>query len=375
MKQMTKQNKTQKYFNRTYRMTPYDARVVGTFDEEPRIKVVARPLTADEVRANNNAAIEVGRLIGDVRRWKPVFEEDLRRMNEHKNGRPYEYSDALIVWMNAVMTMFDGKFRITAGFLQAVLEGYGIPAPSPSRLLERANELAEQYMLQPDEDVQERYGESVYFAGVSSNVIGRVRDCSIDSSGLALSSINRWRKKKWRTEPKDKGWLEIHALCDVDTGEFISYAITDQTVGDAPLFKMLVRMAADGGHRIRKVYGDNAYCSDDNWRFMSDAEIEFITSFKVNTTPTSNGCLARGRAAKNWCEKSFQQWRKETGYGRRWKSECSFSDFKRLFPETVTARSYRGVVRQTMGRTDYYNLFKETRARIMKVTGNGVRID
>ena len=372
--QMAKQNKHQVYLNTTRRLTPYDVKVAGTFAEKPRTpKEAPRLPTKAEQLANNHAMEDLCRGIGDITKWIPVFERDLQQMNDGKVGRPFEYSDALIIWMMATLTAVDGKFDALAGFLQGMLAAVGVKAPSPTRLLERSNMLAAEYAKNPDKALSERYGKSVYMVGFNTNVIERARRCGIDATGLSLSSINRWRKKKWDTEPKDRGWLHLHCLSDVDTGEFIAYAVTDSSVGDAPMLRCLVSTALEAGHRIEKVFADGAYCTDENWIFMcAEKKLQFVTSFKVNTSPTNNGCLARGEAARLWCSLPYDEWVKVSGYGTRWKCECSFSDFKRLFPETITARSELGVLRQVMCRIDFYNMYKDTRAGIMKVTGNGI---
>lgn len=372
--QMTTPNKAQLYLNTTNRLTPYDVRVARTFAQKPSIKKAnLRPATREETMANNNAMLDLGRRIGDLDKWIPVFKEDLERMNRNKVGRPYEYSDALIIWMMTVLTAVDGKFDTIAGIFQSILSAVGIKAPSPTRLLERANILTAEYVSNPDEAMAERYGKHIFTVGASTNVLERPRRCGVDASGLSLSSINRWRRTKWNTEPKDRGWLHLHCLSDVDTGEFIAYAITDDTVGDAPMLRCLLDKALEVGHRIEKLYADGAYSSDENWiHVCSVRKIAFITSFKVNTKPTSNGCLARGEAARLWCNMPYDEWVQESGYGTRWKCECSFSDFKRLFPEAVTARSHIGVIRQVICRIDLHNMYKETRANIMKVTGNGI---
>lgn len=355
-------------------MTPHDVKVAGTFAEKPAIaKAEPRKPTQEEMKANNNAMLELTRNIGDLTIWKPIFEEDLKRMNEGKVGRPFLYSDALIIWMMTVLTAVDGKFDTVAGLFQGILRFAGIAAPSPTRLLERANYLTTEYISKPCKELSERYGSSIYTMGASSNVTERPRRVGIDASGLALSSINRWRTKKWKTEVKDRGWLHLHVLSDVDTGEFIAFAITDESVGDAPILKYLVEEALKKGHRLEVVYADGAYCSDENWIYLcSEKKLRFVTSFKVNTAPTNNGCLARGEAARLWCSLPYDEWVKESGYGTRWKCECTFSDFKRLFPEVVTARSQIGMIRQVICRIDFHNMYKETRARIMRTTGNGI---
>ncbi len=146
-----------------------------------------------------------------------------------------------------------------------------------------------------------------------------------------------------------------------------------QVVGDAPLLRTLVSTAAEKGHMFDTVYADGAYASDDNWIFLCrENRYGFITSFKVNTAPTINNCFARGKVARLWCSLPYDEWVKISGYGTRWKCECVFSDFKRIFPETVTARTIKGIVLQVTSRVNLFNEYKELRANITGITGNGV---
>ena len=70
----------------------------------------------------------------------------------------------------------------------------------------------------------------------------------------------------------------------------------------------------------------------------------------------------------------YDQWVKVSGYGTRWKCKCTFSDFKRLFPETVTAMTATGMVRDIVSRVNVFNIYKGIRARMIGTTGNGIVI-
>ena len=373
---MARRNKAQRDLNRTGRMTPYDARTAGTFSEAPRTGPrPVRPPTADEIRASNYAKVDLAEKIGNVRAYVPEFREDLARMNEGKVGRPYEYSDALVFWLLTAMTLFNSDYRCAVGFFGPVLGYMGVRVPSYTRFLERCHALAGEHLLEEGCDVKRRYGGGVLSVYVSPYVTDRVRRVGADSSGLSLSCPNRRRGRKWKGGTKDRGWLRFHVLSDLDTGEILAYAVSDESVGDAPLLRLLVGMAAEGGHRFEKIYADGAYSSNRNWIYLTrENGYEFVTSFKVNTRPVSNGCLARGLAAGFWCKTPYKVWTEATGYHFRWKSETGFSDFKEIFPETVTATSVRGMVLEVMARTEVFNAFKRGRAAIMKVTGNGVEV-
>ena len=353
------------------RRTPYDLRITGTFADRPeRPPKKARPPTASEIRANNHAKKDLAEACGRIGDWAPVFREDLEEMNKRKVGVPFRFSDSMIWWILCVMTAVNTDFRFISGFLTGILPSFGLESPSYSRLHERCNELIGRIS-----DEAGGCRDGVLAVHVCDNVTGRTRRAGIDSSGINLSSANIWRARKWRTSPKNKGWLILHALCDVDTGEILAYAVTDVTVGDSPMLKILVEAAKEKGHMFDTLYADGAYSSKDNWVFLSrDNDTRFVTSFKSNTRPNNNGCSARGDAARLWCSLPYDEWVTESGYGMRWKCECVFSDLKRLFPETVTASSEKGIIRQLFSRIEVFNRYKSVRAGIMGVTGNGVAV-
>lgn len=54
--------------------------------------------------------------------------------------------------------------------------------------------------------------------------------------------------------------------------------------------------------------------------------------------------------------------------------ECAFSDFKRIFPETVVARSGTGIVCQMHVGICVFNGYKKTRVGITRIADNGAAI-
>ena len=55
------------------------------------------------MRGNNRAATEFAAALFSLMDWVPLFEYDLEEMNRGKVGRPYDFSDALIIWIMQVM--------------------------------------------------------------------------------------------------------------------------------------------------------------------------------------------------------------------------------------------------------------------------------
>lgn len=121
--------------------------------------------------------------------------------------------------------------------------------------------------------------------------------------------------------------------------------MTDESIGDAPLLRLLVDEAVEVGHRFKKIYADGAYSTNENWIHLTrENDYEFITSFRSNTVAKKNGCEARGLASDLRCNLPYHLWTLKTGYHFRWKSETVFSDYKAMFLETVSATSTTGMI-------------------------------
>ncbi len=372
---MTKRSNGYNNKNSSKRQTPKDVKVAGTFAEKTIEKAPPRPVTGPEQFANNISMVHFGNLIGDLLNWGELYRSELKEINANKVGRPYEFSDSMIAIILIMMVSFNSTFRMIAGVAKGLFATIGIASPSPSRLLERADQLIEGGGIRIDDELRERYGGHILAICVNDNITTRVRRVGIDASGISMSSINTWRKKKWDTGPKDRGWLKIHALCDVDSGEVLAYAITDNEVGDGPMLKVLVKAAMEKGHDFGELYADNAYCTNENWIFLCrEMRKRFITSFRSNTNPTSNGCFDRGQAAKLWNSLQYDEWVQVSGYGTRWKCECVFSDLKRIFPENIRVMGEKGIKRILITRMDIFNMYKAIRAENIGTTGNGVTI-
>lgn len=208
--------------------------------------------------------------------------------------------------------------------------------------------------------------DGILASGSITDGSGRVRRLGIDSSGFSLSDSPLWREVKWGTGNDHKGWLKLHALSDVDSGEIVAYAITTDKVGDAPLLKVLLAKAVGSGCKVSELYADGVYSSVRNFRFVcGELHTKFITSFKKNTRPTNNGSVDRGEATRLWCSLPYEEWVVVSGYGIRWKCEFTFSDIKRMFGEECVAKTVDGAVRRLMCKVIVHNGYKALRYGIL----------
>ena len=181
------------------------------------------------------------------------------------------------------------------------------------------------------------------------------------------------RHRLHRAEP-----LQDHAVAHdqveggIDTNEIIAWVLTEEKFGDTVAFPLLTELAFNAGHGIGEIYADAAYHGVENWKDTVDHGVAFVVRFLSSTVPKSNGCMARGRAAAEWCSMPYEEWVEKSGYGLRWKVECTFSDFKRVISECIDATSQDGMVRETFFKTLAFNIHKGIRASILQITGNGV---
>ena len=328
-----------------------------------------RKASPEETRANNTVAVETSRRLIDPRPWMEVAASELEEMNRGKVGRPFTYCDSMIVWIMLFMGYLNIDYRHAAGTAAGIMDQYGLRSPCYSTIFTRIRELVSGILLgAPVEDsrILSRY--------VRPCLDERVRDTSVDSTGLNLTQTSLWRKSKWGVGPAYKGWLKLHALTDCDTNEILVYALTDERVSDAAVFDTLVEMAVSAGYRIGTIRADAAYGTTAAFRHCAEHGIEFNPKFKSNTRPTCNGSAERGRAARLWARLPYDLWLEATGYGRRWKIESAFSDFKRLISEYISAKSDSGMSVQVAVMVKAYDIHKEVRNEILQVTGNGVVI-
>ena len=162
------------------------------------------------MKGNNEAMFEVGRhLMQDVFKVIESFEEDLAAENRGKVGHPYEVPTPVIEWATDFMSHTDSDIRFTAGVVAGLLEHFELGSISYSRLYERFIELSEAENGTVEEN-EERYGEGVYAVFAEPETGDRERDIGDDASGLATTSVNRWRMRKWGTGPVERCWYHFH---------------------------------------------------------------------------------------------------------------------------------------------------------------------
>jgi len=189
---------------------------------------------------------------------------------------------------------------------------------------------------------------------------------------MSLNKYGGWRHHHWNLKSVT-GWIKLHAAADPDTNRILAYAVTDESCGDSPMMGLLLRTIESAGHRIGRILADAAYDKRSLWTEYAGRGIDVavnINSPQLNKySPTvrleikSHGCMPRAKAMMRILEVGRDQWKKEIGYGRRWKVECTFSDAKRLFGDVLRSRTRQADVEETVAKVFLLNEYKGIRMR------------
>jgi len=266
--------------------------------------------------------------------WITDYSKELDEINRNKEGHPYKYGKSLISFVSRLRTISKLPFRMLEGMLTVLLGAVGIEVPCYSTLWKRCS------------------GECVS-AAPAADTRGRI--VAVDSTGIEVTTRGGWMREKWKVH---KGWIKLHALTDVHTNEVLSFIITDERSGDAKHLIPLVDMAVAGGHRITKVLADGAYDARYNWNGMRERGIEFVTNICRNAVAVSKGCIVRSRAVAERDRMGTDAWKKMHGYNMRWKVESAFSDYKRMFGESVSAKTFDNMVKEISRNIECFNWMK-----------------
>ena len=251
--------------------------------------------------------------------------QKLTVMNKRKEGRPFLYSDDLIMAISFFRFYFCPKLRQTEALVRRI---YGY-SPDHTTIDRRLSTIKPQWTITKSE----RKG----------------RLLAIDATGISVSNRRGYRDSRYGPEPK---FYKLHAVVDVEEMEIVDFRLTSEHVADNRKFLAVVREAARRGDTI---YADGAYDAKENFSFLEKKGIRSGIKIRQTASPTAPGCLPRKKAVMEQfsflphshlekthplAEKGMvflnekermkywqQKWKEKVGYGRRWLVESFFSAF------------------------------------------------
>jgi len=262
------------------------------------------------------------------------WDSELQEMNKGKRGRPYKFPNSLMTFLAFLHIAFL-PFRQMEGFLRKLAEYISkLRAVDYSTICKRLQKMNIDLALQD----------------ISDDVI-----IALDSSGMKVTNRGEWMRDKWKIR---KGWIKVHIAVDVKTKKLLALEITDEKTGDGKMLKPLVKKAKKniGNKKIKRVYGDGAYDSRENFNYLNSEGIEPVIKTRKNASTKARGSSARAKCVRERKKIGYEGWKDKYRYGLRWAAETFLSGVKRTFGETTKARTMEGMFQEVIMKFGFYNM-------------------
>jgi hypothetical protein len=254
------------------------------------------------------------------------WDEELKKMNKHKNGHPYRYPETFIQFSGLAYSFLHLPYRQLEGFLRA-LSGFipGLRSADYTTLWQRITNLELNVPI-PDNDIV----------------------VAVDSTGMKVTSRGDWLREKHGVERK--GWIKVHIAVDVETRRPITFEITDERITDQEMVKPLLKDI-----RLKDALMDGAYDKEKVFAFMKEKGVA-MPGIKIRKNAIVKAGTERAESVLEFKKYGYDSWKRVHQYGRRWAAECVISAIKRIFGETVRATSIEGMFCEVRRMLTFYTI-------------------
>ena len=278
----------------------------------------------------NEALVKRGLILLDLD-FIADWSRELKTMNERKEGARYRYPESFVKLL-AIVHAYVLPYRQLEGFMRALSQHVdGLKAPDYTTIWWRVAKMK---------------------VDVASSVeLDKDVTIAVDSSGIKVSNRGEWIRKKWKVK---RGFIKVHIAVDTKTKQILAIEVTKEDVGDGRMLGRLVEGSA-GKANVKRVIGDGAYDSKNNFRMLAEMGIDPLIRVRKNASLKGGGCMPRKFVVVE--QLGNVNWRKEKGYGYRWMAESAFSSLKRIFGEHITSVKWNSIVNELLLKASIYNLF------------------
>jgi hypothetical protein len=246
-------------------------------------------------------------------------QEELKKMNKGKVGRPFTYTHSLIWTLAVLRVCLKLPYRQLVGFTRGFASLLGSRLTiHPSTANRRMKGLVEDRRLP---NLRLKPGRKVVAA--------------VDSTGLKVGNYGEWMRHKWK---RRRGFLKLHIIVDVETHKILGFTATREDVSDAQTFPELLNQA-QSKVEVEAVLGDGGYDAKNCFNKCQERGVKPIFRVRKNASTKSRGCPSRAKVVRYIKEHGYKAWAKEVGFGRRWAAETAIGSFKAMFGEYVAART------------------------------------
>jgi hypothetical protein len=280
------------------------------------------------------------------------YKRDLSEMNKEKEGKPFVYTDMLIIASFAVKSVFKIGYREAAGTMADYADLMGILHPDFRTIQWRISKMQKDGI------------KLLIYPKGKTNL-----EVVIDASGIKPVNDGEYRSTKY---DKIKIWEKIHIAIDRATRRILNIIVTGNDVADITEFVPLLKPIEEE-NGIGNVITDGAYGSEENFKYCDDRDISTLIPVHINSANGKHkkrrieeqlglNC-GRGSARLNrhlteeTRRKNQERWKKRSGYHRRSMVETVFSVFKGAFGEYTFSKNKDMKEKELLLKAVVYNTF------------------
>ena len=230
-----------------------------------------------------------------------------------KPGGEIIYSDVCIEFCLTIKHLYGLAYRQTEGFIEDIFElcGIDLPVPSYSQIQRRSK------TVKINIRVRKSTKASI--------------ELVIDSTGLKVYGEGEWKVRKhgWN---KHRTWKKLHMGSDGHNLEIIAAVLTGNEVDDAEAGKEIVEEVKEL-IELKSIAGDGAY-DKEKFRKCIPIGVEQLIPPQKNAVLSKKqdpDLARRDDAIRRIAEIGREEWKKETGYHIRSKSEVNMFRYKKIF--------------------------------------------
>ena len=216
-------------------------------------------------REYNESLVRCGELLVNTD-FLSNWQEELKRMNNGKQGSKYRYPNSFVSLLATVHTYFLLPYRQMEGLIKVILteEVKKLHAKIPDYTTIWWRVSGMKVKLDPTINPEE---EKVTIA--------------VDSTGIKVTNRGEWIRDKWKLQRR--GFIKIHVAVNIKTRQIVAMEVTKENVGDGRMLKPLVEYTCSK-ENVKTVLADGGYDSKRNFSYLDQMNIEPVIKVRKNSS-------------------------------------------------------------------------------------------
>jgi hypothetical protein len=218
------------------------------------------------------------------------WDNELDYMNNGKEGASYRYPNSFVQLLGYMRAYFHLPYRQAEGVVRDHASNKLPSIPDYSTINRRVNKL--------DIRINKRIG--------NDDIV-----IVLDSTGIKVTNRGEWLPHKWNIR---KGYIKIHVAVDIKKKKIVSLEVTTEEVHDGMMLKKLIENAAENND-VKRVIADGAYDNNENFRYLSDNDIEAAIKVRKNSSANKITDSHPRNIVVQQQLKNFEKWKDSVSYG------------------------------------------------------------